>query len=81
MDNIKDLIAKLKPKHSEKVRRKELAMSTWKGQDYSSIASRIKSLKSDIENERNQSIREAEREYKTKHKSQPPPSFLLWPNN
>lgn len=67
MRNVKDLIAKLKPRHSEKIRRQALALSTWKGQDYAFIASQVESLRSEIKKEIQQSILEAEQEYKAKH--------------
>ena len=74
MDRIQKLIEKLAPRHSEKVRRKEIAMTVKKGQDYGSIFETIKALRAKIKQEVEDSKREAERQFKEKHPTSEPES-------
>ena len=48
MDNIQKLISELKPRHSEKIARREIALAVHKGQEYSLVAAEIASLRSRI---------------------------------
>jgi hypothetical protein len=72
MDRIQRLIERLAPRHSEKVRRKEIAMSVKKGQDYVSILETVRDLRETIRREVEDSKNEAERLFKAKHPQQKP---------
>ena len=67
--NVKKFMARLKPRHSEKIRRQAIALSTWKGQKYASIVSQIQSLRLEIKKEVQQSVAEAGYQYNSKHQS------------
>lgn len=66
-DRIRDLIAKLRPRHGEKIERQAIALSTWEDEDYGVVKERVQGLRNRIISERDRSILEAEQEYKAKH--------------
>jgi LAGLIDADG DNA endonuclease family protein len=74
MDRIQRLIQKLAPRHSEKVRRKEIAMTVKKGQDYASIFETVRDLRATIKREVEDSKKEAEKLFKERHHAFEPES-------
>ncbi|HVC26764.1 MAG TPA: hypothetical protein VND40_01245 [Nitrososphaerales archaeon] len=64
MDNIQKLIAELKPRHSEKIARREIALAVHKGQEYSSVAAEIASLRSRIKDGVRRFVLQAEQLHK-----------------
>jgi len=77
MDRIQELIAKLQPRHSEKIRRQSLALSVHKGQDYASIQHAVELFRAQIDQEVQNFVQQAQQEYEKKHipQTSPPPSF------
>jgi len=67
MDRVKDLILKLTPRHGEKVRRKQIAMSVQKNQDFNSVSDAIGTLRAQIKQEVKDFVKEAERLFKENH--------------
>jgi hypothetical protein len=74
MDRIQRLIEKLAPRHSEKVRKKEIAMTVKRGQDYASIFETVRDLRASIKREVEDSKKEAERLFKERHPTFEPES-------
>jgi len=78
MDRIQELIAKLQPRHPEKIRRQSLALSVHKGQDYTSIQREVELFRAQKDQEVQNFVLQAQEEYERKHTTtSPPPSFLL----
>ena len=67
MDRVKKLIERLGPRHDEKVRRKQVAMSVNKGQDFASVSDDIEALRAQIKQEVKDFVKEAERLFKENH--------------
>ena len=67
MNNIQGLIAKLHPRHAEKVRRQAIALSVSKGQDYSLVQKQIEALRAEIRQGVQDYIRKAELQHKRTH--------------
>ncbi len=65
--HIRDLLARLHPRHPEKVKRMEIALSVSTNQDYSSIIEDVRQLRSRIRQEVNDYVLKAELEYKLHH--------------
>jgi len=66
-DDAKDLIRRLPITHSEKVRRKQLALSISLGQAWSTVEPQIQALRTTIRDERNAFVLEAETVYLRRH--------------
>jgi intein/homing endonuclease len=66
-DDAKDLIGRLPIKHSEKVRRKQLALSISLGQVWDTLESQIEALRAEIREERDAFVLEAETVYVQRH--------------
>lgn len=67
MNTIQDFISRLKPRHREKLQRREIALEARKGESYSRIENRIQMLRSSIHEEVARFVKAAEDEYLTKH--------------
>ncbi len=67
MRNIKGLVAKLHPRHAEKIRRREIALSVSRGQDYASIEGEIGRLRKWIRQQVRDYVAHAEVQYTKNH--------------
>jgi len=82
MDRIQELIAKLQPRHSEKIQRQSLALSVHKGQDYASIQHAVELFRAQKDQEVQNFVLQAQQEYEMKHnkpQTSPLPLFsVIW---
>jgi len=61
---VQDLLRRVPIRHSEKILRRNLALSIAFGQSWASVVGRVESLRNNIRKERDESVREAESDFR-----------------
>jgi hypothetical protein len=67
MDKIYDFLARLHPRHPEKIHRRSIACITFKGQRFTEVEEDIRAFRSKVQEERDAYILRAQQEYARSH--------------